>query len=215
MLARVPDSMWSMRCEIGWPIVTFVPGSSDTFCRSSSSTASRGRSFIDEPHVDLGRLDALHVLVELGAAGAPRRRRHLGHAEQQPLERSCPSAFESARLVPGIGHGADGQRAFVELRQERPAGRDDADQRRHEQRRRRAEHRAPVREGVAEPALVRGLEPPRQPRLRARRDQPRVRQQPRAQHRRHGQRDHQRGHQRHDIREAERPQQPAFDAARA
>ena len=46
MLARVPDSMWSMRCEIGCPIVTFVPGSSDTFCRSSSSTASRGRSFI-------------------------------------------------------------------------------------------------------------------------------------------------------------------------
>ena len=76
-----------MRCEIGWPTVTFVPGSSDTFSRISSSTSSLGRSFIVEPHVDLRGLDALHVLVQLGPAGPPGRRRHLRHAQQHPLQR--------------------------------------------------------------------------------------------------------------------------------
>jgi hypothetical protein len=40
MLARVPDSMWSMRWPIGWPIVICVPGTAVSAVRSSSSTSS-------------------------------------------------------------------------------------------------------------------------------------------------------------------------------
>jgi hypothetical protein len=66
--------MWSMRCEIGCPIETFV------------------QQFIARPltlaqsHVDLGGLDALHVLVELGAAGAPGGGHHLGLRQQDLLD---------------------------------------------------------------------------------------------------------------------------------
>ena len=76
-----------MRCEIGWPIVTFVPGQQRHLLPQLLEHGLARPVLHREPHVDLGRLDALHVLVELGAAGPARRRRHLGHAEQQPLER--------------------------------------------------------------------------------------------------------------------------------
>ena len=42
-LARVPESMWSMRCEIGWPILTFVPGISEARSRISATTSSLER----------------------------------------------------------------------------------------------------------------------------------------------------------------------------
>ena len=42
------------------------------------------------PHVDLGRLHALHVLVEFRSSRAPGRRRHLRVREHQPLDARCP-----------------------------------------------------------------------------------------------------------------------------
>ena len=60
-----------------------------------------------EAHVDLGGVHVLRVLVELGAAGAPRRRGDLGDAEQDLLE----AAAEPVRLGerrPRQRHGADG-----------------------------------------------------------------------------------------------------------
>ena len=88
MFARVPDSMWSMRCEIGWPMVTLVPGSSDTFRADLLEHHLPGRASDGvEPHVDLGGLDALHVLVQLGPSRPAGGGRHFGHAQQQPLER--------------------------------------------------------------------------------------------------------------------------------
>ena len=166
-----------------------------------------------EPHVDLRGFDALDVLVQLRSARSPGRRRHLRHAEQQPFERVA-QRIRVGEARPGDGDGADGQRAFVELRQERPA-----------------EHRAmptsaamnsaaavasTVRQYVSawrQPALVDRLQPPRQPRLRSRGDQARVRQQPGTEHGRDGQRDHQRRGQRHDVPEPKRTQQPPLDAA--
>ena len=44
MLAFVPDSMASMRCEMGWPISTSAPLSVDSFCRTSATNSSRLRS---------------------------------------------------------------------------------------------------------------------------------------------------------------------------
>ena len=85
--------------------------------------------------VDLRRFDALHVLVELRAAGSPRRRRHLRHAEHQPLQRVAQRVrIGEARARDG--HGADGQRAFVELGEKRSARCKDADERGDQQRRR-------------------------------------------------------------------------------
>ena len=100
MFARVPESMWSMRCEIGWPIVTFMPGSSDTFCRMLVEHLVLRPVLHLEPHVDLGRLDTLHVLVELRPAGAPGRRRDL-RTSAASAPALAPSASDSARLVPG------------------------------------------------------------------------------------------------------------------
>jgi hypothetical protein len=70
MLARVPESMWSMRCEIGWPMTTLVPG---IFANSSAERGEQvGLAAVLhlEADLDLGGVDALGVLVELGAAGA-------------------------------------------------------------------------------------------------------------------------------------------------
>ena len=39
-----------------------------------------------ETNVDLRRFHTLHVLVQFGPAGSPRRGRDFRHAEQQPLE---------------------------------------------------------------------------------------------------------------------------------
>ena len=44
ILARVPESMASMRCEMGWPISIFTPGSTLSFSRMSARTSSLERS---------------------------------------------------------------------------------------------------------------------------------------------------------------------------
>ena len=114
--------------------------------------------------VNLRRFDTLHMFVELRAAGSPGRRRHLGHAQQQPFQAIAKRVgVRQARA--GDRHRTDGQGAFVELRKERSTSGHNTDQRRDQQRRRRGQHRAPVREGVAEPALIPGLEPPGQARF--------------------------------------------------
>ena len=181
----------------------------------SSSTASRGRSFIVEAHVDLRRFDALHVLVELGA---PVRRAVDVTSGTLSSSRSSalPKRIRVGEARARNRHRAHGQRAFVELRQKRSARGEDADERRDEQRRRRREHQPPIGERVR---AASARTPPSSRRVSrgsvAGSDQPRVRQQPRAQHRRHRQRHDQRRDQRDDVREAERPQQPPFDAAQA
>ena len=120
MFARVPDSMWSMRCEIGWPIVTFVPGSVEKPRRSAASSSARGRSGVAQADVDLRRLDALHVLVELGAAGPPRRGDDLGLRQQDLLDAPADLVGLGERRA-GQRVGLHGQAALVELRQERRA----------------------------------------------------------------------------------------------
>ena len=148
MFARVPDSMWSMRCEIGCPIVTFVPGSVENPRRSSASSSSRGRVGLAQADVDFGGFDALHVLVELGAAGSARRRDDFRLRQQDLLD-------PAADLV-GLRQRRAGQRvrlnrqaAFVELGQERrahPRHRDAGDD--EQQRRRRRDHEARMIERV-------------------------------------------------------------------
>ena len=91
MFARVPDSMWSMRCEIGWPIVTFVPGSPAKLAPQLGQQLLARPLALAQADVDLRRLHALHVLVELGAPGAPRRGHDLGLRQQDLLDAACRS----------------------------------------------------------------------------------------------------------------------------
>ena len=117
MLARVPDSMWSIRCEIGCPIVTFVPGSVENCRRSSASSSCARAAGLAQADVDLGGLDALHVLVVLGAAGPARGRDHLRLRQQDLLD--APADLVGLRQR-GAGQRIrlHGQAAFVELGQE-------------------------------------------------------------------------------------------------
>ena len=90
-----------MRCEIGWPIVTLVPGSSETFCRSSSSTASRGRSFISS-RTSISA-DSTPCTCSSNSARPVRRAVEVTSGTLSiSRSRALPSALESARLVPGI-----------------------------------------------------------------------------------------------------------------
>ena len=45
ILASVPESIASIRCEIGWPISILAPVIVESFCRTSSITSERLRSF--------------------------------------------------------------------------------------------------------------------------------------------------------------------------
>ncbi len=114
-----------------------------------------------ETHVDLGRLDALNVLVELRSAGSTCGRRDLGHRQHQPLQ----SVTQRIRVGQARSRNRDGthrQRTFIELRKERAAGHDDARKSGHEHRHRSRHDDTPMRERAHEPRFVPVLQPPRQ-----------------------------------------------------
>ena len=159
-----------MRCEIGWPIVTLVPGSSETFCRSSSSTASRGRSFISS-RTSISA-DSTPCTCSSSSALPVRRAVEVTSGTLSiSRSRALPSAFESARLVPGIVTALTVKAPSLNSgRNDRPAA-SDAHERSHQQSDGSGQHCPPVRERMAEPSLVRGLETLRQPGLGTRRNQ--------------------------------------------
>ena len=100
MLARVPESMWSMRCEMGWPMVMFMPGTSEKSRRRASRNSALLRSRRDQCYVQLGRLHPLGVLVEFGAAGAAGDGDHLG-MRQQVLLHDAAQLIGFGSEVPG------------------------------------------------------------------------------------------------------------------
>ena len=100
MFARAPDSMWSMRCEIGCPMVMLVPGTSDSRSRISSSTASCGRP----PGVSRTSISADSTPWTCSSSSArPVRRAVAATSGTSSSKRSMalPSASDSSRLVPG------------------------------------------------------------------------------------------------------------------
>ena len=119
--------------------------------------------------VDLGRFDTLHVLVELGSPGAARRGRRPPGRSSSSRSSALPRRVRVGEARARDGHGADRQRAFVELRQKgsarrercRPAPRPAAT----------AAVTRTVRQYVKACSSQRSyarLQPARQPRLRAR-----------------------------------------------
>ena len=121
MLARVPESMWSMRCEIGWPMVMFIPGTSEKSLRSSAEESSLGASRRQlKRYVQFGGLDTLRVLVQFRPAGAAGDAGNFRMGEQHALDDSAQFVRLLKRRA-RQGDGADRQRAFVEFRQEAAA----------------------------------------------------------------------------------------------
>ena len=114
--ARTPDSMWSSRCEIGWPMLV-VTGSTERRLRISLMISFFGRPLGVEIDVDLGGMDAFGMLVEFGAAGAAADQLDLRHLHDQPLG-DQPDAVAFRQRDAGIEQHVDGERALVEGRQE-------------------------------------------------------------------------------------------------
>ena len=162
MLARVPDSMWSMRCEIGWPIVTFVPGQQRHLLSQSPRAPLRAAGPVISSRTSISA-DSTPCTCSSSSALPVRRAVDVTSGTlSSSRSRALPSAFESARLVPGIVTALTVRAPSLNSgRNDRPAAAmptsaatSSSDG--------RAEHGPPVRERLAEPALVRCLEPPRQ-----------------------------------------------------
>ena len=209
-LAREPESMWSMRCEIGWPMVTLVPGASASRSRISSSTASRGRP-VSSRRTSISA-DSTPCTCSSSAARPVRRlvAATSGTLEQKPFD----GAAEGARLGqarPRQGHRADDQRALVERGQERPPQERGRRRRRRRERARRRQHRARAPQGMGQQPPVAPADRGGQGRLAGGR-RAAGGQQVEAEHRRQGQGHDQRRGQRDEIYERQRLQQTPLDA---
>ena len=71
-----------------------------------------------ETHVDLRCVNALSVLVQLGTARPAGSRRDFGLPKEDLLDHA-PEFVRLLERCPRHGYSADGQRPFVEVRQER------------------------------------------------------------------------------------------------
>ena len=213
MFARVPDSMWSMRCEIGCPMATFVPGSPAKLAPQLRQQLLARPLRLAQADVDFRRLDALHVLVELGAARAPGRGHDLGLRQQNLLDPRADLVRLAERRPRQRVH-ADGQAALVELGKKRGA-----EARRRRPRRPAAAPPRPRSPAAADRARTgstranRDFSALRDAAFVAADDRRRARQERVAQRRRDDDRDRQRREQRDDVGLGQRREQPALDAA--
>ena len=187
-------------------------GDGASSCRSAARNSSLERFSIFRPDVDLGGVDVLGVLVELGAARAPGRGDHLGVGEQGLLD---PAAQPVRLLERGARerHRRQGQRPLVEVGQEGPAEEGEADACASDEHGAARQH-APSSAARTrrEDRRVARLEPVHHDALRVSRTACERREEQRAERRGHRERHHQRGRQRHHVGEAERREQPPLDA---
>ena len=70
--ARTPESIWSSRCEIGWPTLTDT-GSIESRSRRSARISAFGRPPVADVDLDFRGVNALGMLVEFRASRAPAR----------------------------------------------------------------------------------------------------------------------------------------------
>ena len=97
--ARTPDSMWSRRCEIGCPTLVDA-GNTDRRLRMSAMISALRAAAGLQVDLDLGGMDALGMLVELGPARAAGDRFTSGTSR---INRSAmsPTRWLSASEMPG------------------------------------------------------------------------------------------------------------------
>ena len=163
-------------------------------------------------HVNLRRLDALGVFVQLGAALASRHAGYLRMREQRAFNEVAILVGLSQRRA-GQRDRAQGQRAFVELGQEGPPHEERRTQRQPQRHGSGHAHSPRMRQHGGQDSRVVGFQPGHHLWLLAFLHGTAAWQEQVTQHRRHGQRHQQRRAQRHDIREAQRFEQPPLDPA--
>ena len=153
--------------------------------------ARLGTLRLDQADVDFGEVDVLGVLVQLRPAGAAGDVLHLGNLHQQPLDPpGDPVRFLHADAR--RGHRRDGQRTFVEPRQELAAHPEDARHRKQHENGYRRQHGRAVPQGEVQQVGVGPFEPAEQERVVLLLEEVLLEEQVRSQHRRHRQRHDQR-----------------------
>ena len=160
--------------------------------------------------VDLGRVDALGMLVHLGPAGAASDRRHLGHLADEAFGDEAEAVALGERDAGVVGE-AEREAALVEGRQERPRQVGGRHARDDDRRAGDPDHQPAMSESPSQEGGVAALEQP---------DQPGVAMVPAAvlakqvggQDRRQGDRDDEARQDRDDVGDAERGEEAALDA---
>src|SRR6266511_4639200 len=209
-LARVPDNMWSMRCEIGWPIVTFRPGMPAKSRRSVAELPLRA-VLHPEPDVDLRRVHVLRVLVELRPPGPPGGGHHLRVLQERLLDHE-PEPVRLLERGAGEGNGRERQRALIELGEERPAREKERERGGGGETEAGSGGELPARQEAREERLVTGLEPVDELPFLVLAHRPRVRERGETKCGRDGEGDEQRGRERDHVREPERLEETPLDA---
>ena len=100
ILARVPESIWSMRCPSGCPTVKAIPGIPDSLLRTSAKNSSRGRPL----RVKLTSTSALLTVCECSSSSPRPVRRHVlptSGIDNISFSTRLPSLLDSPREVPG------------------------------------------------------------------------------------------------------------------
>ena len=156
-------------------MVTLVPGQRREAAPQIGEQFGARPARFSQADVDLRRLDALHVLVQFGAAGSSRRRDHFGLGEEDLLDAPADLVGFRQRRA-GQRVRLDGEAALVELRQERRAHARDRAIAASQQRQRDDHHGARMVERARQIAGEARLERPRQPPLVPPQDRSRARQ---------------------------------------
>ena len=100
MLERLPDSMWSMRCEIGWPTTICVPG---TLARSARS-AARKSSLLRSPIFSVTSISEADTSMACGSPSARPVRRAVATTsgcDSRMFSTMRPRRSDSSSEVPG------------------------------------------------------------------------------------------------------------------
>ncbi|MNS82836.1 hypothetical protein D3C72_1165930 [compost metagenome] len=164
-----------------------------------------------EHHVDFRRIHALGVLVELRSARAAGGRLDLGERQQDGFE-AAPQLIRALERGARERHGADRQRALIELGQESPPEERHEGQCANQQGHRRTDDDLGVRQRGTQNRAVARLQLANHPAFVLRVLDTLLAEQVIARHRCDGERDDERGEDRHEVGEAQRLQQPALDA---
>ena len=160
--------------------------------------------------VDLRRVHAFGVLVELGAPGAAADGLHLRHLQDQALGDEPDAIGLGKRDARPQQHG-DRKRSLVEGRQERARQKRRAECSDADRKDRCHHHEGLLPEGPVEQTPVAGLEHAHEPGV-AMAQAPHLRQQVVAKDRRQGDRGDEAGQDRDDVGHAQRREQPPLDA---
>jgi hypothetical protein len=134
MLARVPDSMWSMRCEIGCPIVTLVPGSVEN-CRAARQQRLARRPVSRRP-TSISAASTPCTCSSYSARPVRRAVATTSGCDSRICSTRRPISSDLASDVPGSVLACTVRLPSVEFRQERRAGAGQGRARHHEQRQR-------------------------------------------------------------------------------